>query len=88
VEDVNGGRINVTLVLHPLLATYSPRIEVSRPQSLDVAGGSSVGRLLTDVCGLPPKLPLFVALNGRQSGPDAVLHDGDRVRVFMPLSGG
>jgi len=53
-----------------------------------VPTGSTVAYLLTDVCGLPARLQLFVALNGRHAHRSTVLEDGDRVRVFMQLSGG
>ena len=47
----------------------------------------SVGELLTGVCGLPPGCSCSSPSTGvgQARGP---LHDGDRVRIFMQLSGG
>jgi len=80
--------IEVTLQLHPHLARYRPRIGASGAQSVEVPTGTTAGQLLTDICGLPATLKLFIALNGHQASPRDPLHDGDRVRIFMPLSGG
>ncbi len=80
--------VEVTLQLHPYLSRYSPRVPVSEPSRLAVPTGSTVGYVLTDVCGLPARLQLFVAHNGRQASRSTVLEDGDRVRIFMQLSGG
>jgi molybdopterin converting factor small subunit len=80
--------IEVTLHLHPHLTRYRPRVGASGAQSVEVPTGTNAGQLLTDICGLPSTLKLFIALNGRQASPSEPLHDGDRVRIFMPLSGG
>jgi molybdopterin converting factor small subunit len=80
--------VEVTLQLHPHLSRYRPRVSVSELSRLAVPTGSTVGYLLSDVCGLPARLQLFVALNGRHANRSTVLEDGDRVRIFMQLSGG
>ncbi|MFA4965039.1 MAG: MoaD/ThiS family protein [Thermoleophilia bacterium] len=88
MEAEEKASIEVTLHLHPHLTRYSPRIGASGPQPVEVPEGTTAGELLTGICGLPGRLQLFIALNGRQASPDEPLRDGDRVRVFMPLSGG
>ncbi len=80
--------ISVTVQLHPFLQRYRPRIEGNDPVAVSLPSGCDVDRLLTDACGLPVKLQLLVAVNGQRAPGSSVLRDGDRVRVFMPLSGG
>jgi sulfur carrier protein ThiS len=88
MEARESAPVEVTLQLHPYLARYAPRIGVAGPQAVGVPPGTTVGALLQDVCGLPARGQFFVALNGRQARSGDVLQDGDRVRVFMQLSGG
>ena len=88
MESEQNESIEVTLHLHPHLMRYRPRVGASGPQSVAVPPGTTVGGLLTGVCGLPAKLQCFIALNGRRASPGDLLHDGDRVRIFMQLSGG
>jgi len=88
MESEQNGSIEVTLHLHPHLMRYRPRIGASGPQSVAVPAGTNVGELLTGMCGLPAQLQYFIALNGRRASPVDLLHDGDRVRIFMQLSGG
>jgi len=88
MESEQNKSIEVTLHLHPHLMRYRPRVGASGPQSVAVPAGTTVGELLTGMCGLPAKLQCFIALNGRRVSPVDLLHDGDRVRIFMPLSGG
>lgn len=81
--------IEVTLQLHPYLARYRPRVAATAgPQPVEVPPGTTAGELLTTVCGLPAGLRLFIALNGRHVSPTERLHDGDKVRIFMQMSGG
>jgi sulfur carrier protein ThiS len=37
---------------------------------------------------LPERMAVVVAVNGRQSGPDRILRDGDVITVFRPTGGG
>jgi sulfur carrier protein ThiS len=88
MESEETASVNITLQLHPHLAQYRPRIAAGSPMPVEVRAGTTVRELLTDICGLPGRLHLFIALNGRQADPGEALREGDRVRIFMQLSGG
>lgn len=52
-----------------------------------LAEGTRVGQLL-DQMGAPADVRPFVAVNGRKTGRDKILHDGDVVVLFTPMEGG
>jgi sulfur carrier protein ThiS len=80
--------IGVTVQLHLGLEQFHPRVETGRAVPLDVPAGSTVASVVADVCGLPGRMRLLVTVNGRSSLPDDQVREGDRIRLFMPLSGG
>ncbi|MCB2173444.1 MoaD/ThiS family protein [archaeon] len=45
-------------------------------------------RDITRYLKIPEKTIKIIMLNGRRAGPDAVVHDGDRVALFPPIAGG
>ncbi|MBU2601205.1 MAG: MoaD/ThiS family protein [Actinobacteria bacterium] len=80
--------IAVTVQLHLGLERFRPRIETGRAVAVSVPAGSTVAAVLTDVCGLPAGMRVLVTVNGRNSLPADSVREGDRIRLFMPLSGG
>ena len=48
---------------------------------------SSVDNLILEL-GLQREQVGLIILNGRQSHPDAILSDGDEVKLFSPMCGG
>ncbi|GAB4262468.1 MAG: hypothetical protein Kow00122_18890 [Thermoleophilia bacterium] len=80
--------MTVTVLLHPGLERFMPRLETGRAVSLTVPRGSTVASVLADGCGLPLGLQVLVTVNGRNARPSDVVDAGDRIRLFMPLSGG
>lgn len=80
--------IAVTVQLHLGLERFSPRVETGRAVPVSVPAGSTVASVVADVCGLPARMRVLVTVNGRSSLPDDQVREGDRIRLFMPLSGG
>lgn len=85
---VGGPEVGATVQLHLGLERFRPRIETGKPVPVRVREGTTLASLLTDVCGFPPRVRLLVTVNGRNSSPDDPVREGDRIRLFMPLSGG
>jgi molybdopterin converting factor subunit 1 len=73
-------------------ATLRQRVGI-RQEQLELAAGSSVSDLLTALqkrhAGLEDALPTtLVSINREYASRDEVLHDGDEVALFPPVSGG
>jgi hypothetical protein len=51
------------------------------------AEGTRVGQLL-DQMGVPADAQPFIAVNGRKTGRNKTLHDGDDVVLFTQMEGG
>lgn len=83
-----GATISVTVQLHLGLERFRPRVEVGRAVPLRVPAASTVAAVVADACGLPEGMRVLVTVNGQPSRPGDHVADGDRIRLFMPLSGG
>ena len=73
-------------------ALYRERAGMGR-RSMDLPPGASVSRLVEEVRSLypglaPPTVNIVVAVNTEYAEPDLVLHEGDRVALIPPVSGG
>jgi molybdopterin converting factor small subunit len=64
---------------------YAP--EGEGDSKTELAEGTRVGQLL-DQMGVPDDAQPFIAVNGRKTGHDETLHDGDDVVLFTPMEGG
>ena len=74
-----------------LFATLVEFVAGSRagvPSPVELAAGTTMAELLTDI-GIPPDSVHLVVINGRPThDPQAILQAGDRVSLFPPVGGG
>lgn len=56
-------------------------------REFEIPAGTTVRQLL-GLTGVPLDEIAFVALNGSRGGDDAVIHEGDEVKLFQLVGGG
>ncbi len=79
--------MKVGIRLQAILRRYRPAGFTGDVVELDLADGATV-RGAAEALGVPAKLVHAVFVNDKQSTLDAVLEDGDIVRIFPPVVGG
>ena len=79
-------QIWVLVRLHAELARHAPQAERGT-LALGLPAGATVQTLMERL-DLPSRRRIIVGLNGQGTAPDAVLHDGDRLDLVTPMSGG
>jgi molybdopterin converting factor small subunit len=77
--------IQVLVRFHAELARFAP--DAGRQARLSLAAGATVGELVAAYPALGQRR-IVVGLNGELASPETVLHDGDRVDLLTPMSGG
>ncbi len=77
--------MRVTLRFFGELRRFAP--DGAREVTLELPAGATVADLL-EAAGVPLDEVWLLALDGRQAGPEAPLHEGARVEVHPLLAGG
>jgi molybdopterin converting factor small subunit len=79
--------VHVTAKLHGILRDYRPAGFTGDVMPVDLEQGATVLDAAQRL-GIPRKAVHAVFLNGEQAGLNAVLKDGDFLRLFPPVVGG
>ena len=76
--------MKIKLIFHGSLKRYNknlPEIEHEAREGMKV--GQLIGRI-----GIPADEIAFVAINGSRVTNDAIIHEGDEVKIFQLVGGG
>ncbi len=76
--------MKITLIFHGNLKKYNnnlPEVEQVVPER------TTVGKLVTQT-GIPPGEIAFVAISGSRVTHDAIIYEGDEVKIFQLVGGG
>ena len=79
--------MRVRVKLHAVLRDYRPPDVKADVMLVDVDDGATVLNVL-EYIGIPRKRLHAAFLNDEQVGVDAMLRDGDFLRLFPPVAGG
>ncbi len=80
------GTVTVRVTLFADLRRFLPDRGDGAP-ALTLPAGATVADALA-ATGIPAATELTAGLNGEVASPDTVLHDGDELLLFSPMSGG
>jgi sulfur carrier protein ThiS len=87
VPEVRETVVRVDVMLFGQYSQLLPTESENGRTTLEVNDQTTVD-LLLDRLGVPPEGRTYVTVNGRLSGLDTRLAEGDEIRVIVPLGGG
>jgi molybdopterin synthase sulfur carrier subunit len=79
--------MHITAKLFATLRKYSPELSPGDALRLEVAAGSTLGEVVSQL-GIPDGVPLVAMVNNTVRDQDYVLSEGDRLALFPPVAGG
>lgn len=79
--------IEVQVYLHTTLVSFSPDGK-TRKFNIKLPEGSTIKDLVESLKITRPAESLLFGCNGKAADETAVLSDGDKVHIMMPISGG
>jgi molybdopterin converting factor small subunit len=81
--------ISVTIKIHHGFKKLLPAgMKTGDPFDVSVEDNTAVGDLLRDKIKLPSDMPKMILINGLHSKEKQTLKNGDKVSLFMPMTGG
>jgi molybdopterin converting factor small subunit len=79
--------MKVKVQLYAILAKYLPTNANNKTAILEVAEGTSVQGILSELK-IPENMPKILLVNGRSAELDRLLTEGDTLSIFPPIAGG
>jgi len=79
--------MKVKVQLYAILAKYLPTNANNKTAILEVAEGTSVQGVLSELK-IPENMPKILLVNGRNAELDRLLAEGDTLSIFPPIAGG
>jgi molybdopterin converting factor small subunit len=84
---VEANEMKIEMILYASLGKMAPHKNAGSPFQVELESDGTVRNALEKV-EIPARHPLIIFVNGRHSGFDDRLNDGDRLAIFPPVAGG